>query len=137
MSSDNRRLCVGICTSGKNRVRPMTEAGIDRKQEDGRAQKVVAIAARSDQNPAVQALLDIEKEVWLRCLPGVTQAEVGRELGLSRHRVNRILKAAREKIRYMARLHELIQLEVRFFRRFLGLADGMGCPSDCPLRRYR
>ena len=138
MSDSTRRICASICSKGRNRVRVMSIDGIERKEEDGRASKVVSIASRSDNNPAVSALTEREREVWVRCLPGVTQAEVGREMNLTRTVVCRILRSARGKIQYMGKINALIREDIELFRRFLGMVEGYaGCPNNCPLRKPR
>jgi DNA-binding transcriptional regulator LsrR (DeoR family) len=72
------------------------------------------------------------RAAWLYFVAGLTQAEIGRSLGLNRIRVGRLLTQARKlglvQIRIAGRLSECVELEQRLKSRF-GLADTVVVPT--------
>jgi DNA-binding transcriptional regulator LsrR (DeoR family) len=72
------------------------------------------------------------RAAWLYFVAGLTQAQIGKKLGLSRIRVNRLLAQAREQgmvqIRITGRLAECIALEESLKERF-GLEEAVVVPT--------
>src|SRR5512139_1606298 len=62
------------------------------------------------------------RAAWLYFVAGLTQAQIGKQLGLNRIRVNRLLAQAREQglvqIRITGRLADCVELEERIANRF-------------------
>ena len=72
------------------------------------------------------------RAAWLYFVAGLTQAQIGKKLGLNRIRVNRLLAQAREQglvqIRITGRLADCVELEARLRQRF-GLAEAIVVPT--------
>jgi DNA-binding transcriptional regulator LsrR (DeoR family) len=72
------------------------------------------------------------RAAWLYFVAGLTQAQIGKTLGVNRIRVNRLLAEAREQglvqIRITGRLSECVALEERLKQRF-GLAGAIVVPT--------
>ncbi len=72
------------------------------------------------------------RAAWLYFVAGLTQAQIGRRLGLNRIRVNRLLAQAREQglvqIRITGRLADCVALEAQLRDRF-GLAEAIVVPT--------
>lgn len=80
---------------------------------------------RRDEQQATRA-------AWLYFVSGLTQAQIGKKLGISRVRVNRLLAQARElglvQIRITGRLSDCVALEERLKDRF-GISEAIVVPT--------
>jgi DNA-binding transcriptional regulator LsrR (DeoR family) len=81
------------------------------------------------------------RAAWLYFVAGLTQAQIGKKLGINRIRVNRLLAQAREQgmvqIRITGRLADCIELENKITERFaLDQAIIVPTPPDASLVRH-
>jgi DNA-binding transcriptional regulator LsrR (DeoR family) len=96
-----------------------------------------ATAGRSETELASPLVVDRDEQLatraaWLYFVTGLTQAQIGKKLGINRIRVNRLLAEARDRglvqIRIAGRLADCVALENRLVQRF-GLAEAIVVPS--------
>ncbi|MCB1377946.1 MAG: sugar-binding transcriptional regulator [Alphaproteobacteria bacterium] len=87
--------------------------------------------------PVTSPAIDPEEQLatraaWLYFVAGLTQAQIGKRLGINRTRVNRLLAEARDQglvqIRIVGRLAGCVELEEALKRRF-GLEDAVVVPT--------
>lgn len=92
---------------------------------------------REDAESAVPPLVDRDEQLatraaWLYFVSGLTQAQIGKHLGINRIRVNRLLAEARERglvqIRITGKLAECVALEDKLVQQF-GLSEAIVVPT--------
>jgi DNA-binding transcriptional regulator LsrR (DeoR family) len=116
----------------------MTMAAADRPDLDLQT-------AAPDVDLGLDVLVDVEEQLatraaWLYFVAENTQAQIGKKLGLTRVRVNRLLAHARQQglvqVTITGRMASSIQLEEALKKRF-GLLDAVVVPSASEVERQR
>jgi DNA-binding CsgD family transcriptional regulator len=122
---------------GFSRVKPMSGEAIALKEESGQVRRIEPVARSSGDMPAIQALTQVERDVWIRVSRGDRQRDIAGDLQLDRSTVTKVVSAVREKIHFLVRLREiLVSRRVSTVRRFLGCEIPGRCPCilNCRLR---
>jgi DNA-binding transcriptional regulator LsrR (DeoR family) len=95
------------------------------------------MAEMADGEPGAAHIIDRDEQqatraAWLYFVAGLTQAQIGKKLGINRIRVNRLLAEARDQglvqIRITGRMAECVDLEQRLANRF-GLDEVIVVPT--------
>ena len=114
---------------GRSRCRVMTIQVIAAKEETGQVRPIEPISRSTADLPAIQALSQLERDVWVRVSRGDRQKDVATDLRLDRSTVTKVVSAVREKIHYLVRLRDiLVARDVSVLRRFLGCDTPGRCP---------
>ncbi len=107
--------------------------------------KIVERLELSDVDLGLDAAVDVEQQLatraaWLYFIAENTQAQIGKKLGLTRVRVNRLLAHARRtglvQVTITGRLAASIKLEDELKKKF-GLIDAVVVPSSSEVERQR
>jgi FixJ family two-component response regulator len=107
----------------------MTIQVIAAKEETGQVRPIEPISRSTADLPAIQALSQLERDVWVRVSRGDRQKDVATDLRLDRSTVTKVVSAVREKIHYLVRLRDiLVARDVSVLRRFLGCDTPGRCP---------
>jgi len=123
---------------GGSRVRAMAIERIVAKEAAGQARQIEPVSRSPADLPAIQALTNIERDVWIRVSRGDRQRDIAQDLRLDRSTVTKLVSAVRQKIHYLVRLREiLVARDLSVLRRFLGCDTPGRCPCvlECRMRR--
>jgi DNA-binding NarL/FixJ family response regulator len=88
-------------SSGSGKTKVLSEIAIDLRLAKNKAQHIKPDSIHCDENPAVQALPEIEREIWKMHCQGVMGKEIAQILGLRKDEVSRALNGIRAKLQFL------------------------------------
>lgn len=101
----------------------LSETALDIRLTQKCARRIVADQICCADNPAVKALPEFEREVWILHCNGVMGREIADMLGTRKDIISRLLAAIRAKFRYLADFRSVLESHPAWKSKFYAISE--------------